>query len=63
MKQVELVDGINSKVSATIVASAGTAPTLSGDPGDVGEIRFDDNYIYVKTSGAGWKRAALSGLV
>lgn len=54
---------LSGKANGTIVATAGTAPTASGDAGDVGEIRFDDNYIYIKTSGAGWKRAALSSLV
>jgi len=35
-------------------------PTSSADPnGNVGDIAWDDNYIYVKTS-SGWKRAALS---
>jgi len=35
-------------------------PTSSADPnGQVGDIAWDDNYIYVKTS-TGWKRAALS---
>lgn len=53
---------LSGKANGTIVATAGTAPTASGDAGDVGEIRFDDNYIYIKTSGAGWKRAALSSL-
>jgi hypothetical protein len=35
-------------------------PTSSNDPnGNVGDICWDDNYIYVKTS-TGWKRAPLS---
>ncbi|MDZ7413722.1 MAG: hypothetical protein ONB15_09335, partial [candidate division KSB1 bacterium] len=35
-------------------------PTGTADPnGNVGDIAWDDDYIYVKTS-AGWKRAALS---
>jgi hypothetical protein len=35
-------------------------PSSSADPnGNVGDIAWDNNYIYVKTS-AGWKRAALS---
>jgi hypothetical protein len=35
-------------------------PTGTSDPnGNVGDIAWDNNYIYVKTS-AGWKRAALS---
>ena len=59
----QMLDAETQTLYGTIVATAGTAPTVSGQPGAVGEIRFDDNYIYVKTSGAGWKRAALSGLV
>ena len=36
-------------------------PTGTADPnGNVGDIAWDDNYIYTKTT-AGWKRAALSG--
>ena len=39
---------------------ASFTPTSTGDTrGEVGEIAWDDNYIYVKTS-TGWKRAALS---
>ncbi len=35
-------------------------PTGTSDPnGNVGDVNWDDNYIYIKTS-AGWKRAALS---
>ncbi len=35
-------------------------PTGTADPnGNVGDIAWDDNYFYVKTS-AGWKRAALT---
>lgn len=35
-------------------------PTSSSDPnGNIGDIAWDDNYIYVKTS-TGWKRALLS---
>ena len=38
----------------------GTAPTSSSDTtGDVGEIRYDNDYLYIKVS-AGWKRVALS---
>jgi len=59
----QIIDSHSQTLYGTLVATAGTAPTVSGQPGAVGEIRFDDNYIYVKTSGAGWKRAALSGLV
>jgi hypothetical protein len=44
------------------LGTSGTEPTSSGDAGEVGEVRYTDNYIYIKTS-AGWKRANLSGIV
>ena len=56
-----IVDSVNNRVTSTLVANAGVAPTTNS-PGEVGEIRFDDNYIYVRTAGAGWKRANLSGI-
>ena len=56
-----IVDSVNNRVTSTLVANPGTAPTTNS-PGETGEIRFDDNYIYVKTAGAGWKRANLSGI-
>ncbi len=49
-------------ISATIVATTATPPTANADPGDTGEIRYDDNYLYIKTA-SGWKRTALSGIV
>ena len=51
-----------STVSATIVAATAAAPTANDDPGATGEIRYDDNYLYIKTA-SGWKRTALSGIV
>ena len=45
-----------------VLGTSGTEPTSSGDAGEVGEVRYTDNYIYIKTS-AGWKRANLSGIV
>ena len=53
---------LNGKAKATIVAETATAPTANADPGDTGEIRYDDNYLYIKTA-SGWKRTALSGIV
>lgn len=36
-------------------------PTSSADgTGSTGDVAYDDNYIYVKTSGNGWCRAAIS---
>jgi hypothetical protein len=45
-----------------VLGTSGTEPTSSGDAGEVGEVRYTDNYIYIKTS-AGWKRANLSAIV
>ena len=49
-------------VIGTIVAATATPPTANSDPGSTGEIRYDDNYLYIKTA-SGWKRTALSGIV
>lgn len=35
-------------------------PASSSADGYEGQIAADDNYIYIYTRGAGWKRAALS---
>ena len=52
-----------AKVTGELVlATPGTAPTANNDPGSQGEIRYDDNYLYIKTA-SGWKRANLSGIV
>jgi hypothetical protein len=51
---------IDDKVTVPIsfiLTKAG--PNTSGTAGTQHEIRVDDSYIYVKTSGA-WKRIALS---
>ena len=50
-------------VTGIIVATPGTAPALASDPGQTGEIRIDDNFIYVKTPSGDWKKATLSNLV
>ena len=50
-------------IRGTIVATAGSAPAAGSDPGDEGEIRFDNDYIYLKTPGGSWKRVALSSIV
>ena len=48
-----------AKVNGELVlATPGTAPTASGDPGDQGAIRYDDNFLYIKTA-SGWKKVAL----
>ena len=57
-----IVDSVNSAVTAKLICVNGTEPTSGSDAGEVGEIRFSDNYIYIKTAGFGWKRANLSGI-
>mgnify|MGYP001188203535 CR=1 FL=1 len=57
-----IVDSVNSAVTAKLISVNGPEPTSGSDAGEVGEIRFSDNYIYIKTAGAGWKRANLSGI-
>tara|TARA_B100000123_G_scaffold199722_1_gene150013 strand:- start:2445 stop:3356 length:912 start_codon:yes stop_codon:yes gene_type:complete len=51
-----------AKVNGELVlATPGTAPTASGDPGDQGAIRYDDNFLYIKTA-SGWKKVALAAV-
>tara|TARA_B100000085_G_scaffold123043_1_gene112027 strand:+ start:1326 stop:2957 length:1632 start_codon:yes stop_codon:yes gene_type:complete len=57
-----IVDSVNSAVTAKLISVNGPEPTSGSDAGEVGEIRFSDNYIYIKTAGFGWKRANLSGI-
>ena len=59
--RVETSGGVKVTGGFTL-ATAGTAPTANGDAGATGEVRYDDNYIYIKTA-TGWKRASLSGIV
>ena len=57
-----IVDSVNNAVTAKLISVNGPEPTSGSDAGEVGEIRFSDNYIYIKTAGFGWKRANLSGI-
>ena len=49
-------------VTGKIEATTDSAPTANADPGNTGEIRYDDSFIYIKTA-SGWKKAALSAIV
>jgi hypothetical protein len=49
----------SSYVTGSVVLETSAAPAQT-DPGLVGEIRYDDNYIYIFTNGFGWKRSSLS---
>jgi len=62
-----VIDGVSGNVVGTVtgttigtIAPGATAPSADTDPGTTGEIRVDDNYIYVKTSTV-WKRITLQG--
>lgn len=50
-------------VTGKIVATAGTAPTVATEAGEIGEIRFDDTNMYLKCPDGNWRKVALSGLV
>ena len=42
-----------------VLATPGTAPTANNDPGSQGAVRYDDNFLYIKTA-SGWKKVALA---
>jgi len=44
-----------------LILSGNTAPSLSGDTGNLGEVRFDSDYMYIAVAINTWKRTALSG--
>lgn len=50
---------IGGSVKNFFVGSAGTPTGTADASGTQGDIRYDDSYMYIKTS-AGWKRTALS---
>lgn len=59
-------DNINVTTNGTNVVISGQSggiawsnpPTLPTDPGDEGDVAYDDSWIYVRTS-QGWRRSAL----
>ena len=64
-----VIDGVSGNIVGTVtgtttgtIAPGTTAPSADTDAGTTGEIRVDDNYIYVKTSTV-WKRITLQGFV
>lgn len=54
----EIIDGINGAVIGKIQLT-GDAPSSTSSPGQIGEIRFDSDFIYVCTATDTWKRVAL----
>lgn len=57
----ELVKTINALRNAVayIVLNSKTPTATADTTGKLGDIVFDDDYIYIKTS-AGWKQSALT---
>jgi hypothetical protein len=45
-------------VSGSLVTTSGTTPVGFSDTGDEGEVRWDDNFLYIRTS-TGWTRTSL----
>jgi hypothetical protein len=39
----------------------GTAPTTPTGSGTAGDMRYDDNYIYICTATNTWKRTPITG--
>ena len=52
-------DSVVSTISGEVTLE-GTAPTTATDSGVAGNIRYDDNYVYVCIATNTWKRSALS---
>lgn len=44
----------------TILNTDKSTPATSSSEGELGEIRFDSNYIYVCVASKTWKRVAIS---
>lgn len=57
--EITLGSGVLISSGALAVTTASTPTGTADASGSAGLIRYDDNYIYIKTS-AGWKRTALS---
>ena len=51
---------IDTSVQCDSVIMSRSAPSNSSAVGIVGEIRVDDNYIYVFTANNTWKRASIA---
>lgn len=59
MPQISVVDTSSQSLSKLI---GGTPPQSSVDAGQPGEIRWNDNYMYLCTSTNRWKKIMLSEL-
>lgn len=49
----------STELQSALVLATQKTPADSADLGNLGEICFDDSYVYIRTS-AGWKRAAIA---
>ena len=43
-------------VAATVNLTAGTTPTSSDSSGEIGDLRWDASYLYLKTASGVWRR-------
>tara|TARA_B100000085_G_scaffold213927_1_gene198088 strand:+ start:4562 stop:6916 length:2355 start_codon:yes stop_codon:yes gene_type:complete len=53
--------GANMEISSSLTIRNSVPPTANNSPGTPGEIRWDDQYIYVCTAIDTWKRVQLVG--
>ena len=58
----QVIDGTTGFVTGKLAPATGSAPTLAGDPGETGEIRFDDTNMYLKCPDGNWRKVALASL-
>ena len=58
----KVIDGISGFVTGKLAPATEAAPTLAGDPGETGEIRFDNTNIYLKCPDGNWRKVALAAL-
>jgi hypothetical protein len=51
----------NSIPSPAVVGNAAFTPANGAAPGVAGSLRWDENYLYIRT-GTAWKRVALTAI-
>jgi len=57
-----VINGTTGFVTGKLAPATGDAPTLASDPGETGEIRFDDTNMYLKCPDGNWRKVALAAL-
>jgi len=55
-----VIDGVSGLVKGKLAPSTGATPYDPNESGEIGEIRYDDSYMYLKTPSGEWKRFTLS---